>query len=146
MRREPPGEPRSTSIYRQEGRLGGGGMVLLVDEDSDFRSALATNLREDGLEVREFASARDIPEVMPRPTQPMVLITDYQLEGGDGLSLADRFRRRHPAAGVLLVTAHWTEHLEAAAALREFVTLLRKPVDYDELYRHLDRFIGGSHS
>jgi two-component system, NtrC family, nitrogen regulation response regulator GlnG len=111
-------------------------MVLLVDDDDVFRSALAANLREDGHRVEEFHAPRDLPELATLE-EVSVLITDYQLSGEDGLTLADRFHGAHPRAPVFMVTSYWTEHLEAEAARRDFLTLLRKPLDYDEIARLL---------
>jgi CheY-like chemotaxis protein len=62
-----------------------------------------------------------------------ILILDYQMDGEDGLSFADRFHASHPDVPVVMLTAYWSEYLEAAAAARDYMLLRRKPVDYDEL-------------
>jgi DNA-binding NtrC family response regulator len=111
-------------------------MVLLVDDDDTFRSGLAENLREDGHRVREFAAPADLP-ALASFEEVSVLITDYQLAGEDGLALADRFHASHPRASVFMITSYWTDHLEAEVANRDFLTLLRKPLDYEEIVRLL---------
>jgi DNA-binding NtrC family response regulator len=107
-------------------------MVLLIDDDDSFRNALAENLRDDGLTVVECAAAADVP-----PLETLdgvrVVITDYDMPETNGLAFADVFHAAHPQVPVLLVTAVPIHRLHAHAAMRGFVRLLRKPLDYGEL-------------
>ncbi len=108
-------------------------MVLLLDDDRDFRSALAANLADDGIAVQEFGHPDEVPPLSSYERLSMLII-DYQLRGQDGLAFADRFHAAHPDVPVVMVTAYWTAHLEAEAARRRaYLTLRRKPIDYDEI-------------
>jgi DNA-binding NtrC family response regulator len=111
-------------------------MVVLLDDDDDFRSALAANLIDDGYLVAQFARPADLPPLISFQGLTM-LILDYQMDGEDGLSFADRFHATHPDVPVVILTAYWSDFLDAAVAARDFITLRRKPVDYDELARLL---------
>ena len=107
-------------------------MVLLLDSDDDFRSALAANLADDGHAVVHFARPRDVPPLATFE-ELTLLILDYQLDGEDGLSFADRFHASHPRVPVVMVTTYASDRLEAEVAARTFLTLRHKPVDYEEL-------------
>ena len=109
-------------------------MVLLLDDDEDFRSALAAILADDGHPVRHFAGPGQVPP-LPSLEGLTMLILDYQMRGEDGLSFADRFHAAHPNVPVVMVTAYWSDYLDAEIAARDFITLLRKPIGYDELAR-----------
>jgi DNA-binding NtrC family response regulator len=63
-----------------------------------------------------------------------VVLTDYQMASIDGLKFADAVHDIRPETTIVLTTAYWTVEIETAVALRPFVQLCRKPVDYDELH------------
>jgi len=111
-------------------------MVLLIDDDEDFRAALAANLVDDGYQVTEFAAPTHVPPLTSLEGLT-TLILDYQLSGEDGLAFADRFHTAHPNVPVVMVTAYWSNYLDAQVAARDFITLRRKPIDYEELARLL---------
>jgi len=111
-------------------------MVILLDDDDDFRNALAANLRDDGYTVSHFSRPRDVPPLTSLESVSM-LIVDYQMEGEDGLTFADRFHGTHPTVPVVMVTAYSSHHLDAEVAARPFMSMRRKPVQYEELARLL---------
>ena len=111
-------------------------MLILLDDDDDFRSALADNLIDDGYLVRHFARPADVPALTSFQGLTM-LILDYLMDGEDGLSFADRFHVAHPDVPVVMLTAYWSDFLDAEVAVRDFITLHQKPVDYDDLARLL---------
>jgi DNA-binding NtrC family response regulator len=108
----------------------------LLDDDDDFRAALAANLEDDGYVVQQFARPADVPP-LGSLGRPSMLIVDYQMSGEDGLSFADRFHAAHPDVPILMVTAYWNQFVDAEVAARGFIALRRKPIDYDELARLL---------
>lgn len=111
-------------------------LVLVLDDDDDFRSALAANLEDDGYTVRQFARPADVPALQSLG-KPSILIVDYQMTGEDGLAFSDRFHAAHPDVPVLMITAYWSKLVDAEVDARGFLTLRRKPIDYDELARLL---------
>lgn len=111
-------------------------LVLLVDDDIDFRQGLAGALRDDGFDVWECAGPHELPspDVLARAR---LLITDYQMPGRNGLDLADDYHAVHPSVPIVLVTAHRSPLLEAEVAARPYLRLLSKPFDYSELENSL---------
>jgi len=104
----------------------------LIDDDDDFRAALAANLRDDGYEVVEARSDGDMPATA-RPHDPDILITGSHY--AQSVSFCDRFHGQHPSVPIILITALRTDLLEREAASRGFLTLIDKPLDYDELHK-----------
>ena len=119
----------------------GNGSVLLLDDDDGFRNALAENLRDDGFEVIEYGAACEVPP-LAQFEDVRALVTDYDMPGTDGLSFADSFHAAYPAVPMIMVTGACTMHLEAEAAARGFVSVMRKPLEYDQLHRMLEHLPG----
>jgi DNA-binding NtrC family response regulator len=117
--------------------------VLILDDDETFRRALSELLRDDGHPVQAYGSIAELPPFSELPP-PVALITDYQLgRGEDGLSLARRFNAEHPDVAIILVTAYASHYLTQAAATMPYVSLLRKPLPYEDLHRLLhERQVG----
>lgn len=105
-------------------------LVVLVDDDEGFRSALAETLRDDGRTVIEYGAPSEVPS-LDGLRGAKLMITDYDMPGTNGLAFADAFHARHPAVPIVLITAFPTQTLVAEAAARGFVRLLPKPVDYE---------------
>lgn len=116
--------------------------VVLVDDDDAFRHGLAESLREDGDAVVEYATPNEVP-VLSALGEIHVVVTDYEMPGGDGLCLADRIHASTPAVPIVLLTACHGAALCADAATRPFLSLVYKPVDYAQLRALLHALAAG---
>jgi NtrC-family two-component system response regulator AlgB len=81
--------------------------ILIVDDDTGIRTHLAAGVCELGHEVEVAADAMEALAVMDRSAFDVVL-SDVRMAGMDGLTLLRELRRRHPEAGVVLMTAYAT--------------------------------------
>jgi CheY-like chemotaxis protein len=120
---ESPKEQFSGSSCRAAGRECAETMVLIIDDDEAFRHGLAEHLRP----------------ALTTLSAPTLLITDYQMPGEDGLSLARRFHEVYPEVPVLIVTAQWSDYLNRASEAWGFLTMHRKPLDYFEFHKLIHR-------
>jgi DNA-binding NtrC family response regulator len=112
--------------------------ILLVDDEASFRSALAGALEDDGHPVSAFGSVEDVPDVAML-ADVSVLVTDYDLPGESGFDLADRLHARFPEVPVVVVTAYRNETVDGAAAIRDRLHILDKPLDYETVHTLLHR-------
>jgi DNA-binding NtrC family response regulator len=112
--------------------------VLLVDDESSFRSALAGALEDDGHPVSAFGSVEEVPDLTTL-ADVAVLVTDYDLPGRSGFDLADRLHATFPEIPVIVVTAYRNETVEGAAAIRGHLHVLDKPLDYETVHALLHR-------
>lgn len=80
-------------------------LLIAVIEDHDaLREATTEMLVHQGLSAIGVASAEALDrEVFPR--SPDIYVIDLNLPGEDGLSLALRIRKTHPAVGIVITTA-----------------------------------------
>ena len=111
--------------------------VLLVDDDSDTREALALYLLgERGMAVTEAGSVADALDALATQ-RPDVVVTDIGMPDADGYALLralrerDRADERHTPAVAVTGYAAGTDRREALAA--GFDDHLAKPVEIDAL-------------
>lgn len=86
--------------------------IFLTDDHTILLSGLVKILAlEDGLEV--VGSATSLQETFDKLTRvtPDVLITDYNLPDGDGLSLIRKVKRKYPSIKIIVLSMHDEAHL-----------------------------------
>src|SRR5262249_3699429 len=87
-----------------------------------------------------FALPAEVPED-GRVLDITLLVTDYDLPGENGVAFADRLHAARPDVPVVLVTAFRTHAVDAQAVVRPFLTVLSKPLDYDQFHVLLHELI-----
>lgn len=107
-------------------------MILLLDEDDEFRSGLAECFEEDGYRVCGFPSPRSLPD-LGSLREVRAAVADYNMSGENGLAFADRLNRLRPDIPIVLTSAYPEPLLDAATQRRSFLSLLRKPFSYEDL-------------
>jgi DNA-binding NtrC family response regulator len=114
--------------------------ILIVDDDTGIRTHLAAGVRELGHEAEVTADATEALAVMDRGTFDVVL-SDIRMAGMDGLALLRELRRRHPGAGVVLMTAYATIP-DAVEAIRSGAyDYLVKPFSFEQVALVLGRLL-----
>ena len=108
--------------------------ILVVDDDSDHASSLATLLTEYGYESHVCLHARDCMEAVER-LRPHVILLDIGMPGMTGFDIADELRRTPDLrpARLVAVTGHGQELDRVQTKLRGFDHHLLKPIDFQEL-------------
>jgi two-component system, response regulator, stage 0 sporulation protein F len=117
--------------------------ILVVDDEPDvaelFRQRFRRETRE-GTYVMHFAvSGEHALELLAGEIEPqlIVILSDINMPGMDGLTLLGEIKRRFPDLPVMMITAYGDdERRRRADALgaSEFIT---KPVDFDQLKAQL---------
>lgn len=112
--------------------------VALVEDDADFRLALAERLALEGLEPRAFPDAESALKAIDIDF-PGVVVTDLRMPGLDGRQLLSRLRAQDPHLPVIMVTGHG-DIAEAVAAMRDGAyDFVAKPFDFERLRDSLGR-------
>ncbi len=104
--------------------------VLIVDDELSVLTVLKGSLKKLGnnYEVDVAASGEEaLAELEERPYD--VVVTDYQMEGMNGLQLLDAVRDINPDTRVIMITAYGTRKLEQEARRHEAYKYLTKPLD-----------------
>lgn len=119
--------------------------ILVVDDEADvaklFRQQFRREVRQ-GTYVMHFAhsgeEALNKLEVGLQP-DPMVVLSDINMPGMDGLGLLQRVKERFPDLPVFMVTAYADDDRRRQASKHGAEEFLAKPVDFQVLKQQLDR-------
>jgi FixJ family two-component response regulator len=101
-------------------------IILVVDDDSAVRRALAFALELEGFDVETFESGEALL-LRETPIPPGCLVIDERLPGISGLETLRQLRARRVELPAVLVTSHPKPGLRAAAA-RAGAPILEKPL------------------
>jgi signal transduction histidine kinase/ActR/RegA family two-component response regulator len=112
--------------------------VLVVDDESDARDLVATVLRDAGADVTEASSAPEAVAALSA-ANATVLVADIGMPFEDGYSLMRAVRSNAATRGIraLALTAYARAEDRAKAKAAGFDDHAAKPVDPEELVRHV---------
>ncbi len=115
--------------------------VLIVDDESGIRAALAQLLEYEGYEVRAVASGKaGIAEYTS--WRPQLTFLDVKMAGIDGLETLKRLRATDPAAVVVMISGHASIQDAVEATHMGAYDILEKPLDTDRILVTLRNAIG----
>jgi len=116
--------------------------ILIVDDEPDiadlFRQRFRREVRQ-GQYVLHFADSgegalRRLAEIRP---ELIVILSDINMPGMDGLELLREVRGLRPELPVLMVTAYGDDERRRRADELGAAAFLTKPVDFDQLKQQL---------
>jgi CheY-like chemotaxis protein len=119
--------------------------ILVVDDEADvadlFRQQFRREVRQGQYVIHFAQSAEEALDKLGDGISPelIVVYSDINMPGMDGLNLLRQVKERHAHLPVIMVTAYGDDERRRKAAefgAREFVT---KPVDFDLLKQQLQQ-------
>jgi len=120
--------------------------ILVVDDEPDIADLFRQRFRREarqGQYVLHFAESgeealRRLAEIRP---ELIVILSDINMPGMDGLELLSELRRLRPELPVLMVTAYGDDERRHRADELGAADFLSKPVDFDQLKQQLLRLM-----
>jgi CheY-like chemotaxis protein len=123
--------------------------ILIVDDETDvadlFRQRFRRETRE-GTYVLHFAfSGEEALEKLASEIEPqlIVILSDINMPGMDGLALLREIKQRWPDLPVMMVTAYGDDERRRRADEYGAAEFLTKPVDFDFLKDQLRQLPSG---
>ena len=115
-------------------------IILIVDDEKNIRTHLATYVRGLGHETHVAADAMEALALLDQHVVDVVL-SDIRMAGRSGLVLLGEIRKRRPDAVVVLMTAYATIPGAVEAMRAGAYDYLAKPFALDEVGLLLDRVL-----
>jgi len=123
---------------------------LVVDDEPDvallFRQQFRREMRE-GTYVMHIANSGELAlEQLAAGIEPtlIVILSDINMPGMDGLTLLGEIKRRYPDLPVMMVTAYGDDERRRRASDLGAFEFLTKPVDFEQLKAQLRQFPAAS--
>jgi CheY-like chemotaxis protein len=124
--------------------------ILVVDDEPDvaemFRQRFRREVRQSTYVLHFAASGEEALDKLVDGVRPelIVILSDINMPGMDGLTLLREIKCRRPDLPVMMVTAYGDEERRRRAEEAGAFQFLSKPVDFDLLKAELLRLQGGS--
>ena len=123
--------------------------ILIVDDEPDVADLFRQRFRREtraGTYVLHFAASGE--EALDRLTseitpQLIVILSDINMRGMDGLELLRVLKERRPELPVMMVTAYGDDERRRRAAEYGAMEFVTKPVDFDLLKTQLQQLPAG---
>jgi CheY-like chemotaxis protein len=119
--------------------------ILVVDDEPDvadlFRQRFRREARQGTYVLHFAASGEDALDQLDDGIKPqlIVILSDINMPGMDGLELLRLVKERRPDLPVMMVTAYGDDERRRRAAEYGAVEFVTKPVDFDALKEQLRR-------
>src|SRR5580692_3698576 len=114
------------------------GRILIVDDESNARSALSEILREEGYATETAADGFKALGKLEE-FDPDVVLTDLKMPGLDGIAFMEKARAAAPGAVFVVMTAFGTVQSAVAAVKKGAENYLTKPLEYEALSAVVER-------
>ena len=114
-----------------------GAKVLLVDDEDQFRKALAQQLSVRGFRVEELDNGKDAIKFV-RHKNPEVVILDQKMPGMDGIQTLKEIKKLRPEVQVIMLTGHGSTESARVTGKHDVFYYLEKPCSIDTLLSVID--------
>lgn len=102
--------------------------VLLVDDEQDFLDAMATRMKDRGMDVSATTSAADALKLVESGAYDAVVL-DLMMPEMDGLEVLRAIKEKRPEVQIILLTGHATVQKGVEAMRFGAMDFIEKPAD-----------------
>lgn len=109
--------------------------ILVVEDDEDSRRALLNVLEDKGYSVAALNSCEAALAYLHDSPRPQLILLDLMMPGMEGWDFHHKQKQIPELGGIPVVS------ISAVGKLVDVDIALRKPLDYDELLRAVERYV-----
>ena len=124
--------------------------ILIVDDEPDvadlFRQRFRREARQGTYVLHFAASGEEALDKLEGEIEPqlIVILSDINMPGMDGLALLREIKVRRPELPVMMVTAYGDDERRRRASEYGAAEFITKPVDFDSLKQQLQQLPSGT--
>jgi DNA-binding NtrC family response regulator len=111
--------------------------VLLIDDETEFASALAERLRLRNYSAKAVYPAEDALEIV-RSDMPDVVLLDFRMPGMDGVEVLKRIKAIESTIEVIMITGHGDIQSIEEALKGGAYEYIMKPINIKDLVIKID--------
>jgi len=105
---------------------------MVVDDEPIVGKTLQRFLEKAGYHVDVFSDSREaVEEIKKRPFD--IIVTDYTMEGYDGLQIMEIAKKKYPDVKVIIITGFIQEAIESDSFTGGAFDFIRKPFKVEAL-------------
>jgi DNA-binding NtrC family response regulator len=105
---------------------------LIVDDEKNIRLTLAQTLKPMGYEIKTAINGEDALKQLGQDGADLILL-DLSMPGMSGIEVLHRVVEKHPAARVIIITAHGTVENAVEAMKLGAIDFIQKPFSPPEI-------------
>ena len=112
--------------------------VLIIDDEVDICYLLKGIMRARNIEAN-YATSLAEAEIQLQQTEPSAIFLDNHLSDGLGIDHIRRFKKEHPAASIVMITAHDTPGDREKAYIEGVDFFIGKPFSREIILKTLEK-------
>jgi len=109
-------------------------MILLIDDEDQFRQALARQLEVRDFKVLDTSNGEDAIKLV-RHKNPEVVILDQKMPGMDGIQTLKEIKKIRPEVQVIMHTGYGSMESARLTGKHDVFCYLEKPSTLDDLIK-----------
>jgi len=115
--------------------------ILVIEDNDTMREGMVAVINKMGYETQEANNGKTgLKLALESPFD--LIITDYKMEGLDGLEVLKQIKQKSNDSEVIIVTAYGTIDLAIQAMKEGAADLITKPFSHDELQVKVEKTLG----
>ena len=114
--------------------------ILLVDDEKVLRLSLQSNLKREGFEVASAESAETAITLLRHRSYDL-LLTDYLMEGINGVELMRQARELYPDINVIVFSGYAEENLADQITRLGADAFFCKPIEFEDLLKLICKIV-----
>ncbi|MDF1590335.1 MAG: SLC13 family permease [Desulfobacterales bacterium] len=112
-------------------------VILLVDDEDQFRTALAKRLSVRGYEVLDVDNGEDAIKIA-RHKDPEVVVLDQKMPDMDGIQTLKELKKIRPEVQIIMLTGHGSIESARMTGKHDVFAYLQKPAPLDEVIEKIE--------